>query len=345
MNPRGFASDNYAGAHPEVLAAIAAANHDHAPAYGDDEHTAAAHAALRDQLGEQAQPFLVFNGTGANNVCLATLCRPWESVVCAQSAHLNVDESTAPETVGGYKLQALATPDGKLTPELVATKIVRIGDEHAAQPRAVSITQSTELGTVYSVTEIAALAELAHANGLYLHVDGARIFNGAVACGASLREMLADTGVDAVSIGGTKIGGLGVEAAVFLREELAVNAKYVRKQLMQLSSKQRFLAVQMQALLTGDLAFAAAAHANAMAARLADAVRDVPGVCLTNEPQANAVFALLDRDATERLQADWRFYVWDEQTGEVRWMTSWDTTPEDVDGFAAALRVAAASHG
>jgi len=337
MNPRGFASDNYAGAHPEVLAALAAVNHDHAPAYGEDEHTAAAHAALRAQLGEQAQPFLVFNGTGANNLCLATLCRPWESVICAQSAHLNVDESTAPETVGGYKLQALPTPDGKLTPELVTTRIVRIGDEHAAQPRVVSITQSTELGTVYSVAEISALAELAHGHGLYLHVDGARIFNGAVACGATLRELLTDAGVDAVSIGGTKIGGLGVEAAVFLREELAANAKFVRKRLMQLSSKQRFLAVQMHALLTDDLAFRAAAHANAMAARLAGAVREIPGVRLTNEPQANAVFAVLDPAVTERLQRDWRFYVWDEHSGEVRWMTSWDTTPEDVDAFAAAL--------
>jgi threonine aldolase len=343
MNPRGFASDNYAGAHPEVLAAITAANHDHAPAYGEDDHTAAAHAALRAQLGEQAEPFLVFNGTGANNVCLASLCRPWESVICAQSAHLNVDESTAPETVGGYKLQAVPTADGKLTPELVQAKIIRVGDEHYAQPRVVSITQSTELGTVYSVADIAALAELAHAHDLYLHVDGARAFNGAAACGASLHEMLTAAGVDAVSIGGTKIGGLGVEAAVFLRPGLGVNTKYVRKQLMQLSSKQRFLAAQMSALLTDDLALRAAEHANAMAARLAAALGDV--VQLTNEPQANAVFAILDAATTERLQRDWRFYVWDESTGEVRWMTSWDTTEDDVDRFAVAVRDAAAAHG
>jgi threonine aldolase len=343
MNPRGFASDNYAGAHPEVLAAIAAANQDHAPAYGEDEHTAAAHEALRAQLGGQAEPFLVFNGTGANNVCLASLCRPWEAVICAQSAHLNVDESTAPETVGGYKLQPIATPDGKLTPELVQQRIVRIGDEHYAQPRVISITQSTELGTVYGVSEIAALAQLAHANDLYLHVDGARIFNGAAACDASLRAMLTDAGVDAVSIGGTKIGGLGVEAAVFLRAGLGEHTKYVRKQLMQLSSKQRFLAVQLSALLGDDLAGRAATHANAMAARLAAAVRDT--VQLTNEPQANAVFAILDPAVTTRLQRDWRFYVWDESTGEVRWMTSWDTTPEDVDAFAADVRVAVGASG
>ncbi|HEX6391343.1 MAG TPA: beta-eliminating lyase-related protein [Solirubrobacteraceae bacterium] len=339
MNPRGFASDNYAGAHPEVLAALAAANHDHAPAYGEDEHTAAAHAALRAQLGAQAEPFLVFNGTGANNVCLASLCRPWEAVICAQSAHLNVDESTAPETVGGYKLQPIATPDGKLTPELVQQRIVRVGDEHYAQPRVVSITQSTELGTVYALEEIAALAELAHAHDLYLHVDGARVFNGAAACDATLAEMLA--GVDAASIGGTKIGAFGVEAAVFLRPGLGEHTKYVRKQLMQLSSKQRFLAVQMSALLTDDLALRAARHANAMAARLAAGVRDV--VQLTNEPQANAVFAILEPAVTARLQRDWRFYVWDEQTGEVRWMTSWDTTEDDVDRFAAAIHDAAAA--
>jgi threonine aldolase len=338
MNPRGFASDNYAGAHPEVVAAIAAANHDHAPAYGDDEHTAAAHAALRAELGEQAEPFLVFNGTGANNVCLASLCRPWESVICAASAHLHADESTAPEAIAGVRLQAVPTPDGKLTPELARTRLVRAGDVHFAQPRVITITQSTELGTVYDVAEIAALAELAHAHHVYLHVDGARIFNGAAACGASLREMLTDAGVDAVSVGGTKIGALGVEAAVFLRPGLSEHAKYVRKRLMQLSSKQRFLAVQITALLTDGLAARAAEHANAMAARLAAAVRDIDGVRLTNEPQANAVFAILDPAATARLQQDWRFYVWDEQTGEVRWMASWDTTADDVDRFAAAIR-------
>lgn len=339
MNPRGFASDNYAGAHPEVLDAIAAANRDHAPAYGEDEWTAAAHDALRDAFGEHADPFLVFNGTGANNVCLAALCRPWEAVICAASAHINVDESTAPETVGGFKLQYVATPDGKLTPELVEQRIVRVGDEHYAQPRVVSITQSTELGTVYSVAEVAALAELAHANGLYLHVDGSRVFHGAAACDVSPREMLA--GVDAVSVGGTKIGALGVEAAVFLEPGLGEHTKYIRKRLMQLSSKQRFLAVQMSALLRDDLALRSARHANAMAARLAAAVRDV--VQLTYAPQANAVFAILDPVVTERLQRDWRFYVWDENTGEVRWMTSWDTTEDDVDRFAAAIREALAS--
>lgn len=340
MNPRGFASDNYAGAHPEVLAAVAAANDAHAPAYGDDDHTARVAALLRAELGEDAQPYLVFNGTGANNVCLAAMCRRWEAVICAASAHLNVDESNTPEAVTGVKLMTVATPDGKLTPELAASRIWRIGDEHGAQPRVISITQSTELGTVYSVDEIRGLADLAHANDLYLHVDGARIFNGAVACGASLREMLTDAGVDAVSIGATKIGALGAEAAVFLRPGLGDDVKYLRKQLMQLASKQRFLAVQVEALLTGGLAFRAAAHANAMAARLADAIRDVPGVRLSNEPQANALFAVLDPAVTARLQEDWRFYVWDEHTGEVRWMTSWDTTEEDVDGFAAAIRAA-----
>jgi threonine aldolase len=338
MNPRGFASDNAASVHPEVLAAIAAANVDHATAYGDEPWTERARAAIRRELGEQAESFVVFNGTGANNVCLAALCRPWESVICAASAHIANDESTAPESVARVRLQTVAAPDGKLTPELAATKVVRVGEEHAAQPRVISITQSTELGTVYAVEEIRALADYAHAHDLYLHVDGARIFNGAAACGATLREMVTDAGVDALSLGATKAGALGVEAAVFLKPELAANVKYVRKHLMQLASKQRFLSVQLEALLTDELGLRAAAHANAMAARLAAAVHDIPGVTLSNEPAANALFAVLDPAVTAELQKDWRFYVWDATTGEVRWMTAWDTTEHDVDRFAAAIR-------
>ncbi len=241
------------------------------------------------------------------------------------------------------KLLTVDTDDGKLTPEACARQIVRVGDEHVAQARVISISQSTELGTVYSVDEIRALAEFAHAHDLFLHVDGARIFNGAAAIGATLREMLTDAGVDALSLGGTKIGLLGAEAAVFLRPGLAGPAKWIRKQLSQLSSKQRFLGAQFEALLTGDLAERSATHANAMATRLAEALKGAPGVRITQRPQANVVFAILDPAVTERLQQDWLFYVWDEHTGEVRWMTSWDTTTEDVDAFAADIRTAAAS--
>ena len=332
MNPRGFASDNYAGAHPEVLAAIAAANTDHAPAYGADSWTERAHALIRERLGApEADPYLVFNGTGANVVCLSALCRSWEGVICAGTAHLNVDEASAPEITGRVKLLTVATPDGRLTPELCAAKIARVGDEHVTQARVVSISQSTELGTVYTGEEIRALADFAHTRDLLLHVDGARIFNGGV-----------DTldGVDALSFGFTKIGALGAEAAVLMRP--VPHAKWVRKQLMQLSSKHRFTAAQVIALLEDGLAERAAAHANAMARRLAAALADAPGVTVTQTPQANAVFAILDPGVTAALQEDWRFYVWDEHTGEVRWMCSWDTTEADVDQFAADVRRRAA---
>jgi threonine aldolase len=332
MHPRGFASDNYAGAHPEVLAAVAAASVDHAPAYGADEWTARARELIRERLGDGADPYLVFNGTGANVVCLAALCRSWEGVICAESAHLNVDEASAPEVMSRVKLLTVPAPDGKLTPERCAAMLRRVGDEHVTQARVVSISQSTELGTVYSREEVRALADWAHAHELLLHVDGARIFNGGL-----------DTldGVDAVSLGFTKIGGLGAEAAVFLAP--VPHAKWVRKQLGQLSSKQRFVAAQVTALLEDGLAERAAAHANAMARRLAMALQDAPGVQITQTPQANAVFAVLAPEVTEALQEQWRFYVWDEHTGEVRWMLSWDTTPEDVDAFAADVRRRAAS--
>ncbi len=332
VHPRGFASDNYAGAHPEVLAAIAAANADHATAYGADPWTERAHQLIRDTLQlPDADAYLVFNGTGANVTCLSALCRPWEGAFCADSAHLTLDEAGAPAMTGRVNLIEIPTPDGKLTPELCAARFYRRGDEHVVQPRVVSISQSTELGTVYSRAEVRALADFAHAHDLLLHVDGARIFNGGL-----------DTldGADAVSLGLTKIGALGAEAAVFARP--VAHAKWVRKQLTQLSSKQRFLAAQAIALLEDGLAERAAAHANAMARRLAAALQGAPGVTVTQTPQANAVFALLDPAVTASLQEDWRFYVWDEHTGEVRWMCSWDTTPEDVDQFAADVRSRAA---
>lgn len=332
MHARGFASDNYAGAHPEVLAAVTAASVDHAPAYGADPWTARAQALIRDRLGDAAESYLVFNGTGANVVCLAALCRSWEGVICAETAHLNVDEASAPEIMARVKLLTVPTPDGKLTPDRCAAMLRRVGDEHVTQARVVSISQSTELGTAYSRDEVRALADFAHAHDLLLHVDGARIFN------AGLDTL---DGVDAVSLGFTKIGGLGAEAAVFLAP--VPHAKWVRKQLGQLSSKQRFIAAQVTALLEDDLAERAAAHANAMARRLAAALQDAPGVRLTQHPQANAVFAVLEAPVTAALQEEWRFYVWDEHTGEVRWMLSWDTTEADVDAFAADVRRRAAA--
>lgn len=338
--PRGFGSDNHAGILPDVLAAIGAANEGHASSYGHDELTARVQQRFRSELGEQAHAFLVFNGSGANVLSMRALLRPWEAVVCAATAHLNVDEGGAPEALAGIKLLPLETPDGKLTPDLVATRIVRIGDEHAVQPRILSISQSTELGTLYSLDEVRALAEYAHTHGLALHMDGARITNAAAALGVSLRDATIDLGVDLLSFGGTKAGLLAGEAVVVLSAEAAAAMPYLRKQSLQLASKMRFIAAQFDALLEGERWREAAGHANAMAARLAAAVRDVPGVTVTQEPQANAVFAILPPGVADRLRERWFFYDWDELRGEVRWMCSWDTTEADVDAFAADLTAA-----
>jgi threonine aldolase len=332
---KGFASDNYAGAHPEVLAAIADANDGHAVAYGGDPWTARAEALLREHFGEQAVSHLVFNGSAANVLSLRALCRPWESVICAAQAHINVDEGGAPERIAGVKLQDVPTQDAKLTPERIESLLVRAGDEHAVQPRVVSVTQSTELGTRYSPLELHALAHVAHERGLLLHVDGARLANAAAALDVPLRALTADVGVDVVSFGGTKNGLLLGEAVVFLNPDLDDGFKYLRKQTLQLASKGRFIAAQFIALLEGDLWRRNAAQANAMAARLAAALLDVPGVRLTQAVQANAIFAVLPPGVAERLQRDWSFYTWDEASGEVRLVCSWDTTADEVDAFAA----------
>jgi threonine aldolase len=341
MSERGFASDNQAGIHPLVLEAIARANEGHAASYGHDGWTERVQERFREHFGEDAQAFPVFNGTGANVLALRAACRPWEAAICAETAHLNVDEGGAPEAIGGIKLLVVEGVDGKLTPEVVtAAALARRGDEHQVQARVVSIAQSTELGTVYSVEEMAALGAAAHAHGLVLHVDGARLSNAAAALELPFRALTTDVGVDIVSFGGTKNGLLGAEAVVFLNPEhpeLAEGFLYLRKQSLQLASKMRFLAAQLDALLTDELYLRLAAHANAMAARLAAAVEPIAGVTITRPVQANAVFATVPPGAAERLQERFAFYVWDEWSGEVRWMCAWDTTAEDVDAFAAAV--------
>jgi threonine aldolase len=342
---RAFASDNYAGAHPDVLAAVAEANADHAVSYGDDPWTARAKAVLRDHFGAEADPWLVFNGTAANVLALGALCRTWEAVITPATSHLHVDEAGAPERLAGVKLLTVPTPDGKLRPDDVLRSLDRIGDEHAIQPRVVSIANTTELGSVYTVDEVRALAETAHAHDLFLHVDGARLANAAVALGASLRDITTDAGVDVTSFGATKLGALGVEALVFLRP-LDPAMKWRRKQHAQLASKMRFLSAQVVALLEGDLWSRCATQANAMAQRLADGVDGVPGVTLSRRPQANALFAVLEPpEAVEALRERFRFYTWDESTGEVRWMCAWDTTEDDVDAFVAAVREVTAAPG
>jgi threonine aldolase len=334
---RGFASDNYAGVHPEILDAIAAANGGHQISYGEDAYTEHVRDVFRAHFGPQAEVYPVFNGTGANVVGLQAMTERWESVVCAESAHINVDECGAPEKVAGLKLLTLPTPDGKLTPELIARHAWGWGDPHRAQPRVVSIAQTTELGTCYSPAQIAAICDAAHQHGMKVHVDGARLANAAATLGVPLREFTTDAGVDVLSFGGTKNGMLLGEAVVVLNPQAVRGMEFLRKAAMQLSSKMRFLSVQFEALLGGDLWLRNAAHANAMAARLAAAVADVEGVQVTQAVQSNAVFAIVPRDVTERLQKRFRFYTWSEHTGEVRWMTAFDTTAADVDAFAAAV--------
>ncbi len=345
---RGFASDNYAGVHPEVLAAIAEANTGHEAAYGDDSWTARLQDLVREQFGERAQGFPVFNGTAANVVALQALLPPWGAVICADSAHIHQDEGGAPERVAHTKLYTVSTPDGKLTPELVATQAHGLGFVHRAQPAVVEIAQVTELGTVYTPAEVRALADHAHGLGMALYMDGARLANAAAALGISLRSFTTDAGVDIVSFGGTKNGALGAEAVVLLNPD-AVQAgpagagqavEYLRKSSMQLASKMRFVSAQLVALLTDGLWLRSAEHANAMAARLAENVRSLDGVTLTQEPAANQVLAVVDPSVADAVRSRYAFYDWEPSRNEVRWMTSWDTTGDDVDGFTAALRSA-----
>ena len=338
---KGFASDNYAGIHPEVLAAIGEANDGtHARAYGADPWTARAQELFRQHFGPQATSYVMFNGTGANVTAMRACCRPWQGVICAQTAHVNVDEGGAPERMGGLKLLTTPTADGKLTPEHIARLAIRVGDEHAVQARVVTVTQSTELGTLYTVDELRALADAAHERGLVLHVDGARLANAAVALGVPFAAFTTEAGVDLVTYGATKNGALGAEAVVFLTPGLDDGFLYLRKSSMQLASKGRFFAAQLIALLDGDLWQRNAAAANAAAARLAAGAAAIDGVAVTRAVQANAVFAILPPGVAEGLMEQWPFYVWDEHTGEVRWMCSWDTTADEVDGFLAAIAAA-----
>jgi threonine aldolase len=340
--PRGFASDNNSGVHPEVLAAIAAANEGHVVAYGDDDYSAASRDRIREHFGESAAAYFVFNGTGANVTAIDALTKPFEGVICTDVAHMNVDECGAPERIAGIKLLQVAHTDGKLTPGDVSRWEAHRGDEHAVQARVVAITQATELGTVYTLEETRAIADAAHELGMYLHVDGARLSNAAVSLGASLGEVTADAGVDVVTFGGTKNGLLLGEAVVFLRPELAESFLYTRKQLGQLASKMRFIAAQFDALLTDELWRRTAEHSNQMARRLADAITAIDGVELAYPVEANGVFANLPAASIdglrEALPAAMPFYVWDEAAGTVRLMCSWDTTPEDIGELATALK-------
>lgn len=343
---RGFASDNYAGVHPELFEAMMAVNDGHEKAYGDDYVTGELGRVFKENFGPVAEVFPVFNGTGANVVALSAVLDRWEAVICAETAHINSDEGGAPEKMAGIKLWTIPTPDGKLTPQLIEPHLFDIGSVHRAQVAAISITQTTELGTLYSVAEIRALANFAHENNLVLHMDGARLSNAAAALGNSFKEFTTDAGVDLVSFGGTKIGALAAEAVVVLNSEtLAKTIPFLRKTSMQLPSKMRYVSVQLIALLENDLAIRSARHANDMAKALDAGVREIAvlsggRVSVPNPTQANAVFPILPTEIIAILQEEYWFYLWDHRIGQVRWMCAWDTRPEDVEGLLRALRAA-----
>jgi threonine aldolase len=334
---RGFASDNYAGIHPEVLTAIARANGGHQVAYGEDEYTEHLQSVFRGHFGLRAAAYPVFNGTGANVIALQAMSERWEAVICAATAHINVDECGAPEKVAGLKLLPIRTPDGKLTPELIDQEAWGFGDQHRAQPRIVALTQTTELGTCYTPEEIRAICIHAHERGMKVYLDGARLANAAATLDLPLRAFTTDAGVDALSFGGTKNGLMLGEAVVVLNPDAVRGVPYLRKSAMQLASKMRFVSAQFDALLGTNLWLRNARHSNAMAQRLYEAVREIPGVQVTQKVQANVVFAIIPFEAAARLQKRFRFYTWDEHSGEVRWMTSFDTTEADIEAFAAAI--------
>ncbi len=338
INRRGFASDNNAGVHPDILEAMASVNNGHVIAYGDDPYTEKTIARMKQIFGEDTGIFFVFIGTAANVLGLSSVTRPYHAVICPDSAHINVDECGAPEKFTGCKLLTVSAPDGKLTVELIAGHMHGIGFEHHVQPRVISITQSTELGTLYTLNEIRKLADYAHSNDMYLHMDGARIGNAAVALESTFYEMTGGAGVDVLSFGGTKNGMMYGEAVVFFNNALCEDFKYLRKQGMQLASKMRYIAAQFDSYLANDLWKRNALHANRMAQELFLAVKDIPGVEVTQKVESNAVFARIPAAIIPRLQEQFFFYVWDEERSEVRWMCSFDTTTEDIVRFASLLR-------
>ncbi|RCG30103.1 aminotransferase class V-fold PLP-dependent enzyme [Sphaerisporangium album] len=335
---KSFASDNHAGAHPSVIAAAGAANDGDAVPYGGDPWTDALDVRIRAEFGDAATNLVVLNGTGANMVGLSLMLgRRYEAVICPETAHIAGHEGGASERVLGVKLLTVPTPDGKLTPGDVTARLADPEDFNAVQPKVVSISQVTEIGTCYTLEEVTALAETVHANGMLLHMDGARLANAAAYLGCSLRALTTDAGVDVLSFGASKNGAMIGEAVVVLRPELAEGGSILRRQTLQLASKMRFVSAQISALLTDELWRRNAAHANAMARRLADAVEDLPGLTIRWPVQSNAVFASIPAEAAAVLQARFRFHVMD---GAARWMTAFDTTPEDVDTFATAIRQA-----
>jgi threonine aldolase len=335
MKPaRSFASDNNAGIHPEVLRAISAANQGHVVGYGDDPYTQSAVRKFKQHFGPDIDVFMVFNGTAANCLSLAALGDSYHAVICSEAAHIYNDECGAPEKFTGCKLIPIPTTDGRLTVESVNRAYHGIGDQHHVQPHVISITQATEMGTVYKPAEIKALVRFAHKRGMFLHMDGARIANAAASLGQTLRQATRDLGVDVLSFGGTKNGVMGAEAVVFFDKELSRNFQYLRKQGMQLASKMRFISVQLDTLLANDLWLRSAQHSNRMAQLLRKELSKIPRVKIVYKVEANGVFAEIPHPAIAKLLKRYFFYVWNEEESVVRWMCSFDTTVEDVKDFA-----------
>ncbi len=335
---RGFASDNNAGIHPEILKEIEKVNSGHVIGYGSDIYTEQAKQLFKEQLGENTETFFVFTGTAANVLIISGVVKSWNSIITAFSAHLEQDECGAPEKFTGCKVLTVDTPDGKISIEMVEKHMYGLDFEHHSQPKVISITQSTEMGTVYSVQEIKELSDFAHSRGMLLHMDGARISNAAVYLNRPFKEFTTDAGVDLLSFGGTKNGMMTGEAVCFLTPGLSADFKYIRKQGMQLASKMRFISAQFVAWFRDDLWKRCASHSNSMAWILAEKLEGISQVKITQKVESNGVFVILPPETAERVRQEYFFYPWDEKTSEYRLMTSWDTTEEDIENFVTLLK-------
>ncbi len=334
---RSFASDNNSGVHPLVMDAILKANEGHAVGYGSDEWTKRAESCLAKVFGNDIKPFLVFNGTGSNMLALQTMTRPFHSIISADTGHINSDECGAPAKFTSCMVKEIVTPDGKLTPEMIEPLLHGMGDQHHSQPKVIYISQSTEMGTVYTLDEIKRMCDFAHAHGLYVHMDGSRLANAAARLGVGLRELSRDCGVDILSLGGTKNGMMMGEAVIAFRPELAENLKFYRKQSAQLYSKMRYMSAQYLAYFENDLWLENATHANEMAQLLASKIKDLPGVRFTQKVEANALILTMPRKVIDEMLESYFFYFWDEDNDEIRLVCSWDTTIEDIESFVGTL--------
>ena len=336
---KSFASDNNSGIHQEIIDAIGEVNRGHVIGYGDDCFTEEAKSHIKRYFGDDIDIYFVFNGTGANVLSFQSITKPYNSVICAETAHINVDECGAPEKNSGCKILSVATPDGKLTVDLIKKHMHGFGFEHHSQPKIITITQVTEVGTIYTKDEIKAITEYAHENGLYVHMDGARLSNAAASLETDFASITRDAGIDVLSFGLTKNGAMNAEAVIFFNSSLSEDFKYFRKQSMQLGSKMRFVSCQFTAMLKDDLWYRSAKQANDMAQYLKSQIENIPQITITQKVQSNGIFAIVPGEIIEPLKEEYFYYMWDHEKNEVRWMASFDTTKEDVDTFVAKIKM------